>query len=750
MKKQYIIIICMVLSSSIFSQNISDELYKNEIIHEDFNQMGENFPIITTSDNYFIIDKGDYLLSRNNEESEYAIISKNSTASDFMIRTGLRIGPSKNKKASVGLILKAQENGKGAIIFEINKRREYRIKQLNGSSYKMITGNNKNNGWIKNNVINGTDERNAIEIRSDQNIYDIYVNNKYLNTFFIPDFNRGSFGLIISPETKARISYFYLNTKQENTNLNNSSILIKKNKTDNTISEKKDNQEFTRIESDENLYQKIALLEDNNAKLNAINQESINNKNNIINGLEGQIKESEKSNKELENKISELNKKIQKLNQKNSELADVSIEQEREIKQLEEKTNKISQNKNDEISKLSEKINNLNKENEKIQSLEDNKKESESFINILMSEKDQLSNKIIELQEKTNKFIESNNKQVDKIKNLEEKNKDLSSVSIEQEKKIKEKEDLVNSQKQEISKYIEDNKKLNSSLSQSSNDLNKYKNQSAEYKSKLDALNKKTGKEIADLNNKIAKTTNNIDRLNDDNSMLNSKLQDKEIKHKKIREGLSVSIAEKTEEITNLNNKLLALTNQLKSEKRKSRDSEKCDQNLKEVLNKLKNLNKDLDILKEKELANSKIIKDLQENNLSLNKKQTVLEVDLRKNKEENISLKKENNELRDIFVSKDFELNDVKSVKQSIKKPKINKRLNNDKNTIYTVQLGVFMQEQKSTKVNKIDNLWYKEDDGVYIYYSGEYNSIKDAVKAKNRLSSLGFSNANVVKSSK
>ena len=58
MKKQYIIIICMVLSSSILSQNISDELYKNEIIHEDFNQMGDNFPIITTSDNYFILDKG--------------------------------------------------------------------------------------------------------------------------------------------------------------------------------------------------------------------------------------------------------------------------------------------------------------------------------------------------------------------------------------------------------------------------------------------------------------------------------------------------------------------------------------------------------------------------------------------------------------------------------------------------------------------------------------------------------------------
>ena len=65
----------------------------------------------------------------------------------------------------------------------------------------------------KNSAINLVDEHNAIEIRSENNIYDVYTNNKYITTFFIPDYTNGSCGLIISPETKARVSYYYIFTK---------------------------------------------------------------------------------------------------------------------------------------------------------------------------------------------------------------------------------------------------------------------------------------------------------------------------------------------------------------------------------------------------------------------------------------------------------------------------------------------------------------------------------------------------------
>ena len=61
------------------------------------------------------------------------------------------------------------------IIFEINKKREYRIKQLLGNSYQALSGNAKQEGWVKNKLVNGVDEHNAVEIRTENNIYDIYV-----------------------------------------------------------------------------------------------------------------------------------------------------------------------------------------------------------------------------------------------------------------------------------------------------------------------------------------------------------------------------------------------------------------------------------------------------------------------------------------------------------------------------------------------------------------------------------------------
>ena len=209
---------------------------------------------------------------------------------DFVIKTAVRIVHSKNKKASVGIILKAQQDGKGAIIFEINKKKEYRIKQLIGNNYQNLSGNAKQEGWVKNKLVNGVDKQNLIEIRSEKNIYDIYINSEYLTTFFIPDFTGGSCGLIISPATKARISYYYINTKGESTAVANYT-------NENTASVN---------ETIEQLNKRIVILEENNAKLNELNTDS-------------KVLQSDE---------------IKALTAKNTSLANITTEQEKEITAL--------------------------------------------------------------------------------------------------------------------------------------------------------------------------------------------------------------------------------------------------------------------------------------------------------------------------------------------------------------------------------------------------------------------------------
>jgi hypothetical protein len=270
------------------AQQISSDAYNHTEIHEDFSQEGKFFPVINTTENQFIIDNGDYFLSRNNMDSQYIINCNNSSFSDFILKTSIRIGPSNNKNASIGIILKAQIKGDGAIIFEINKKGEYRIKQLLDNTYKTLSGLRKNEGWVKSKIINGVDEHNAIEIRTENNHYDVYINNDYLTTFFNPDYRRGSCGIIISPETKARIAYYHLNTQGESTTLtatNTSQITSNTN---------------TEIEE---LNREIATLETNNTKLNFLSNEQKENQR-----LE--LKSLKEKNNEQEKEIASLNRKI--------------------------------------------------------------------------------------------------------------------------------------------------------------------------------------------------------------------------------------------------------------------------------------------------------------------------------------------------------------------------------------------------------------------------------------------------------
>ena len=55
-------LIFLYLSSNMFAQQISSDIYNKQLIYEDFNEETKNFSIVKYADNYFIIDKGDYLL----------------------------------------------------------------------------------------------------------------------------------------------------------------------------------------------------------------------------------------------------------------------------------------------------------------------------------------------------------------------------------------------------------------------------------------------------------------------------------------------------------------------------------------------------------------------------------------------------------------------------------------------------------------------------------------------------------------
>ena len=56
-------------------------------------------------------------------------------------------------------------------------------------------------------------------------------------------------------------------------------------------------------------------------------------------------------------------------------------------------------------------------------------------------------------------------------------------------------------------------------------------------------------------------------------------------------------------------------------------------------------------------------------------------------------------------------------------------------------------MQEQKDNFTNIVQDIWYNTtEQGTYIYYSGEFDSLQEATNRRNELIKNGFNNASIV----
>lgn len=785
MKKLLILMLVVTISSKINAQNISSNKYHNQFIKEDFNQNVNNFKIVTTSDNYFILDNGDYFLSRNNNESEYAIFANNSEVSDFILKTAIRIGPSSNKKASIGLILKAQKNAKGAIIFEINKQKEYRIKQVIEDKYQILSGSNKNDGWVRTKLLNGIDEINYLEIRSENNVYDIYINSNYLSTFFVPDYNSGSCGLIISEATKARISYFYINTKGTKKNNLSSNILENSNNNLNY----------------DDLNKKIQNLQNKNQQLNEFNS-------NIQQKLNKEIEELRNSNSILENYINDKNQEI--LNLKNK-INEINIKIESSTKSENEKIIKL-QNKNKSLQEsIKIKENLINEFKNKINSIES--KISDLSILSAEIEKIKLLNQELklEIKDKDASLKKLNKKSQDFVKNIDnlEASRNYLNDSLVNKNKevniIQKKLEICSLQNSEASqryldielkykKLIEENTSLSAEIIKYKNQLLNINSKHEIEKLKIDSLSKSIA---SNLNNKINELNSiltdernlNIDlsdnytknikekenqilELSKSNSLLKKELEKNTIELEKLKTESTILKSSKN----NLNKNLEKSENSLKKIKKESDKKIKnleaknkeitklniqVNKNIEELIKtntknkneiekqikQIQNLSSQLTKTNNELNSLNKIQKKYYNTNDSINKLNATLTDSMIALSEENLRLNTAITELKNLFVDKNFEVNGISSEKvleiedNNYKKSKI------ASNIFYTVKIGVYMKILSNDQLTNVSQIWYEQtEDGSYVYYSGEFDNPIDAKNHLNNIKLLNFKNSYIV----
>ncbi len=185
-------------------------------LKEDFSDKNENWPYLTTMENLYVPDKDEYFMHRRHKSNPYAIITDwKNNLSTFNILTALKLGPADNESQTIGVIFLVQGDGKGAVAFEFNKFKQYRIKQLVGAYYKFLSGDNESQGWVKYSGLAGKNDYNELDVRINLPQIDIYLNGKFLQSFDVMDYKPGGMGFLIGADTKAKADYFYVYTSDE-------------------------------------------------------------------------------------------------------------------------------------------------------------------------------------------------------------------------------------------------------------------------------------------------------------------------------------------------------------------------------------------------------------------------------------------------------------------------------------------------------------------------------------------------------
>jgi hypothetical protein len=279
------------------AQNVN-QVFDAVLISDNFDTLTAStiWPNVNNADNLFLIDKGNYFLYRRSISSAYVILPRwSNELSSFYIKTSLKLAPSESNEQTIGILFMGQSDGKSAIIFEINKSKQYRVKQFIGDNLKYLSGDKENLGWVKNSVIKSADEFNIFEVKVANGMYDLSINNNYLMSLSIAEYKYGGMGIVIGPATKAKCDYFYV--------YSNSSLLEQKHLAD----------------TNTKLMAQISLLTEENYKL----KNALELKNDIIKAneiLEKQIEEIRSENTLLQSQNKALMDTLVKLSVANNEM----------------------------------------------------------------------------------------------------------------------------------------------------------------------------------------------------------------------------------------------------------------------------------------------------------------------------------------------------------------------------------------------------------------------------------------------
>jgi len=202
MKNFLTILFLAVCCLSAGGQSVTDN-FKALVWKEEFDQNSPLWKQSTNADEVYIIQQGQYILYRK-AATGYGLIfpTEKMQFASHKAEFKISLDDENDKSSSAGVVVMAQDDGKGAFLIEINGKKQYRISKYNGTVFKPI-----GDDWKKSKAINGRGESDIITLKMDNKMYDLFINNQYITSFSEVSYKGGKVGLYVAPESKVNIDY---------------------------------------------------------------------------------------------------------------------------------------------------------------------------------------------------------------------------------------------------------------------------------------------------------------------------------------------------------------------------------------------------------------------------------------------------------------------------------------------------------------------------------------------------------------
>lgn len=208
---KYLSLILLLFLSKFTNGQNSPRVYttfQNVVLFDDFSNVTNRWSQKNTSSEKFLLADSKYRIERiKNSYFSISLANDVDDLADFELTTTIEIEKNKeNKYASGGIVLKAQRDGSGALIFEINNRKQFRFQLLKNGVLTPLFAD-KNDGWLKSKHLNkgGVNE---IKIATKNSEFDVYINSKFERSIVEATFVKGRVGYYAAAQSAMSTSLF--------------------------------------------------------------------------------------------------------------------------------------------------------------------------------------------------------------------------------------------------------------------------------------------------------------------------------------------------------------------------------------------------------------------------------------------------------------------------------------------------------------------------------------------------------------